>query len=445
MENKGEIELWDDNEILPGDEWYQDIADNLANSDILLYLVSAASLASKNCNKELAEALETNTRVIPIILEACDWENHQLSRFEVLPSKGEVINTWEPKSNGWQNVVEGIRKVVDKMPTQTTGSAQKGTLPEWVFQQGNFLMMLGQIDKAIEAYSYAIGLNPDDVNTYNNRGMAYYSKEEHACAIEDFTKATKIKPNHVDAYYNRGNAHVLRGEAERAILDYNKAIEIKHDYANAYSNRGVAYYSIEKYGHAMEDFIRAIELKPNDPEAYFNRGAAFSDRGHHDRAILDYSMAIKLKPDHVNAYNNRGVAYGNRGDYDRAIEDYGRAIELKPDAADAYNNRGVAYGKKGEFEGLPRLASAVVRAIKDYNSAIGLNPEFAPAYYNRGEAWLRLREWEKAKSDLTVARDKGMDIITAFRTDYESIADFERRNGVNLPEDIAEMLTLPQA
>ena len=343
MENKDEIELWDDNEILPGDEWYQDIATNLANSDILLYLVSAASLASKNCNKELAEALKTDTRVIPVVLEACDWENHQLNRFEVLPDKGEVINTWEPKSNGWQNVVEGIRKVVDKMPTQTTGSAQKGTLPEWVFQQGNFLMMLGQIDKAIEAYSYAIGLNPDDVNTYNNRGMAYYSKEEHACAIEDFTKATKIKPNHVDAYYNRG------------------------------------------------------------------------------------------------------VAYGNRGDYDRAIEDYGRAIELKPDAADAYNNRGVAYGKKGEFEGLPRLASAVVRAIKDYNSAIGLNPEFAPAYYNRGEAWLRLREWEKAKSDLTVARDKGMDIITAFRTDYESIADFERRNGVNLPEDIAEMLTLPQA
>ena len=143
MENKGEIELWDDNEILPGDEWYQDIATNLANSDILLYLVSAASLASKNCNKELAEALETNTRVIPIILEACDWENHQLSRFEVLPNKGEAINTWEPKSDAWQNVVDGIRKVVDKMPTQTTGSAQKGTLSEWVFQQGNFLMMLG--------------------------------------------------------------------------------------------------------------------------------------------------------------------------------------------------------------------------------------------------------------------------------------------------------------
>ena len=109
MENNGEIKLRDDNEILPGDEWYKDIAHNLSNSDILLYLVSTTSLASNNCNKELAEALNTDTRVIPIILETCDWENHQLSCFEVLPDKGKSINEWVPESTGWQNVVQGIR------------------------------------------------------------------------------------------------------------------------------------------------------------------------------------------------------------------------------------------------------------------------------------------------------------------------------------------------
>ena len=126
-------------------------------------------------------------------------------------------------------------------------------------------------------------------------------------------------------------------------------------------------------------------------------------------------------------------------------KNYTKAIELNPDHAEAYNNRGVAFSKQSELDSSPRSNLTVVSAIKNYNSAIGLNPELVPAFYNRGEAWLRLGEWEKAKSDLTVARDKGMDIITAFRTDYESIADFEGRNGVNLPEDIAEMLTLPQA
>ena len=37
-------------------------------SDLLLYLVSAYSLASENCNKELGIALDEKITVIPIIL-----------------------------------------------------------------------------------------------------------------------------------------------------------------------------------------------------------------------------------------------------------------------------------------------------------------------------------------------------------------------------------------
>ena len=81
MERGGKIKLWDDNEILPGDEWRDAIFSNLADSDLLLYLVSTASLASENCNRVLAEALNVNIRVLPIILESCDWLNHQLSDF----------------------------------------------------------------------------------------------------------------------------------------------------------------------------------------------------------------------------------------------------------------------------------------------------------------------------------------------------------------------------
>ena len=88
IEQKNEFITWNDGEITAGDEWYEDISKNLAEVDILLYLISAASLASKNCNKELAEALKKDLKVIPIILEYCDWEHHQLSDFKVLPLIG---------------------------------------------------------------------------------------------------------------------------------------------------------------------------------------------------------------------------------------------------------------------------------------------------------------------------------------------------------------------
>ena len=81
------------------------------------------------------------------------------------------------------------------------------------------------------------------------------------------------------------------------------------------------------------------------------------------------------------------------------------------------------------------------RAIEDYNKAIELEPDLVEAYSNRGEAWLHLREWEKAKSDLTAARNLGMDIIASFHNDYKNVEVYERANRVKLPEDIAAMLT----
>ena len=58
MRQEGLIGIWHDNEILAGDTWKKEIfSTNLPESDLLLYLVSADSLASENCNKELADSI----------------------------------------------------------------------------------------------------------------------------------------------------------------------------------------------------------------------------------------------------------------------------------------------------------------------------------------------------------------------------------------------------
>lgn len=143
-----------------------------------------------------------------------------------------------------------------------------------------------------------------------------------------------------------------------------------------------------------------------------------------------YTASLTFNPKIVEDYIKRGNAYSYIGEHDKAIADYDRAIKLKPNYAEAYYHRGVAYDRKREYH----------KAIKDYNEVLKREPDYAEAYSARGGIWLHLKEWKKAKADLSFARDSGMDIIASFHNDYESVADFEQKNDIQLPEDLAAML-----
>ena len=424
MEQNNELVAWDDGQLTPGDGALQeDILKKIVDSDLLLYLVSVGSLASKNCNTELAEALKQGIRVIPIILEHCDWLNHQLSGFEVLPHKGKPVSKWEDESEGWQNVVNGIRTAVDEMQTQAKSSSesvQNRRLAEWVFQQGNFLLMLKQTKRAIEAYSHVIELNPCDASAYinrgvaydqkgkfdkamkdyktsialnphfaeayNNRGVAYRNKNKYDCAIKEYTKAIELNPDYAVAYNNRGNTYDGKGEINKAINDYNIAIELNPDYAVAYNNRGNAYDRKGEINKAIDDYNMAIQLERNLAEAYNNRGKAYRSKNDLTKALKDYNTAIQLKDDFAEAYNNRARIYRDKGKIDKAFDDYNTAIALNPDFTEAYNNRGVTYGIIGQID----------KAIDDFIRAINLKRSYAEAYYNSGNAYLLKGDFNQA-------------------------------------------------
>ena len=461
MEQQNELVTWDDGQLTPGDEALQeDILKKVADSDLLLYLVSAASLASKNCNKELAEALGQEIRVIPIILEHCDWLHHQLSGFEVLPDKGKPINEWKPTTKGWQNVVDGIRRAIKKIKNQLKASSKtsdKELRAELVLQKGNTQLILGQIDRAITAYSKAIKLNPRFIDAYNNRGVAYAEKAEINLALIDYDKAIELDPesaavyaNRASAYHtktnfdrtiedcttainldsecsvaynNRGLAYVEKGEIDLAIKDYNRAVKLEFvldsDLAKVYCNRGIAYKKKDNLDLAIENYTKAIQLKRDLVEAYDHRSEAYHIKGEFDLSIADCTMAIQLNPANTDHYYNRGIAYNSKGDFDRAITDYTKIIELDSTDAKAYEKLGSAYASKNEFE----------RAIENFTKAIDRNPDFFDAYCNRGATYIERGEYDLAIKDFNKAVQLKPHEATAYYnrgTSYGMRGDFDR-------------------
>ena len=105
-------------------------------------------------------------------------------------------------------------------------------------------------------------------------------------------------------------------------------------------------------------------------------------------------------------------------------------------------NLGLTFQYKG-FHAEPEAEKqqAYRDAISYYDQAIELDPEESAAYNNRGECWLHLKDWDKAREDLTIAQDMGSDIVTAFHNDYkDGVAEFEQKTGIQMHEDIAVLL-----
>ena len=174
---------------------------------------------------------------------------------------------------------------------------------------------------------------PQTAGTFLDRGMLFASRGDYDLAIEDFTEAIKLDPNNVTAYKFRGLSYFYKKDYDRAIAEYNQAIKLDPNNAEAYGLRGEAYFCKKDYDRAIADYTQAIKLAPNLKDIYTTRSNAYIEKGDYDRAIADSNQAIKLDPNSKEAYASRGLAFYSKGDYDKAITDYSQAIKLDPNYA----------------------------------------------------------------------------------------------------------------
>ena len=324
--------------------------------------------------------------------------------------------------------------------------------------------------KSVDSWTKVADLNfySDPANSHNGIPFSFL--------IENFPTATNISfPVRWDRYpslssmiidYLKSTVQASKeGNPDDAIAYCTRLIALRPEFnasnseiyllPEIYVLRGAAYCDKGEFDLAITDFIKALQLEPNYANArfcligtYVLRGVAYLGKGEFDLAITDFIKALQLEPNYANArfcligtYALRGVAYCDKGEFDLAIINFTEALQLQVGFAgthdyfaEIYFARGAAYLGKGEFD----------LAIADLTEALQLKPNNVGAYNSRGEAWLHLKKWEKAKADLSAAKDMGADIIAVFRNDYENVADFEQKHGVKLPENIAALLTPPQ-
>jgi tetratricopeptide (TPR) repeat protein len=203
---------------------------------------------------------------------------------------------------------------------------------------------------------------------YNHLGDEKYNRRKYEEAIEDYSAAIRIEPNNAVYFNNRGNSKRKLGRHEEAIEDYSEAIRINPSAAEYFNNRGRSKDELGRHEEAIEDYSAAIQINPNKATYFNNRGNSKHDLGRYEEAIEDYSAAIRIKPNKASYFNHRGLSKRQLGRYEEAIEDSVAAIQIDPSYTYAWMDIGLTKCLKGDWEGgLSNLNEAVQQKASEYS------------------------------------------------------------------------------
>lgn len=123
LKREGKITTWYDRDILAGGEINTDISAALEGCDLFIALVSPDFIASSYCvEKEMLKAIELHNsekcRLVPIIIEPCDWQQTPLQKYKALPKDGKPISEWQNENTAFLDVVTELRRIADTPNTE---------------------------------------------------------------------------------------------------------------------------------------------------------------------------------------------------------------------------------------------------------------------------------------------------------------------------------------
>jgi tetratricopeptide (TPR) repeat protein len=134
IRHKG-VETWHDGKILAGSRFDDDIAKALDAADVIALLVSVNFFASDYCYLiELQRALERREQegciVVPVIIDHTEgWDEAEFAKFKVLPKDGKPITAFQRESEGWADVIKGIRGLLKQNPPKAPAGLHHLPIP----------------------------------------------------------------------------------------------------------------------------------------------------------------------------------------------------------------------------------------------------------------------------------------------------------------------------
>ncbi|WP_017293784.1 O-linked N-acetylglucosamine transferase, SPINDLY family protein [Geminocystis herdmanii] len=131
-------------------------------------------------------------------------------------------------------------------------------------QKNNFIQALKIYNKIHELLINENRNKPHWGSYYYHFGLVFQGLNDHNNAIKAYTKAIEININLIDSYNNLGNIYLFLNQPEKAEFIYQEAIKINPNHSGTYFNLFLTLKELGKVGDAIALAEKASQLFPDD-------------------------------------------------------------------------------------------------------------------------------------------------------------------------------------
>ncbi len=262
-------------------------------------------------------------------------------------------------------------------------------------KMGLLFMKNNLINDGIRHFEKAIELNKNEVDAYNNLGLAQIQLKNYDNAIRTFETALRINKDYPDVHHNLGMAYYLERQHFKAIDHIQTALRMNPDYKLARYNLALVYLdsilSDKKDTKLPPASIRAERSLQQLKELKLKNIASVMSKVQKALKQKDVKAAVKVlesmreKVFPEDLYNLIGIdfylrfMFGGKSLTNRSLvkfeRDLAKAIEIRGEYADLWNSLGIVH--------LIQCRNLFLQALGEFNRALEINPNFEKALKNK--------------------------------------------------------------
>lgn len=329
--------------------------------------------------------------------------------------------------------------------------------------EGNVLYKDKKYDQALQLYTEAVQLCPDNATLYNNRAACHLMLNQYQKALNDCQESLKRDSSNIKALMREAKCHQLLGDPTAAFRSLARVRSLEPNHTDVaketkaaeslqnYITEGDKAYAKGDYRKCVYCMERALVQSPGCPKFKLLRAEclAYLMRLLEARDVaLDL---IRLDNSNADAYFVRGLVLYYEDNVDKALQHFQQVMRLAPDhskAARAFKQcknlraekeRGNELFSKGSFQDAHAVYTAALAidplnkstnaklhcnraqcclrldrhndALADFNKAIELDAYYTRAYIRRAQCYQDMEMYEEAVRDLehVYQQDKSRD------------------------------------